>query len=150
MSRWTFKGCMVSPMRRKTHAINHLMWGTGLFLTLSLYSACSSDAFSIEAPSVVNMTAQPSVLTRGETVVLDFYSTETLPVGQADFARRLDTESVENIGLEVLGWQFRAAFEFSIQVAVPDGVPTGVYNVEIPIANEFADFMIQFQLQIIQ
>ena len=136
-------------MRRATIAINHLMAGTSLFLALVLSSACSSDAFSIDPPNLIPMTAQPSVLTSGDTVTLDFYSTDTLPVGEGDVARRLDTESLENIGLEVLGWQFRAAFEFRVEVAVPDGVPTGVYTVEVPIANEFADFMIQFQLQIL-
>ena len=141
---------MVSAMRRTTHAINRLMSATSLLLTLVLANACSSDAFSVDPPNIVLMTAQPSVLTRGDTVMLDFYSTDSLPLGETEVARRLDTESLENIGLEVLGWQFRAAFEFSVEVSVPDAVSTGVYIVNVPIANEFADFVIQFRLQVIR
>ena len=67
-----------------------------------------SNALSTEAPNVLNVTAQPSVLTTGETTRLDFYYSETARDEQ--LGRQLDPSE-----LEAWVFQFWLAIRVGIQ-----------------------------------
>ena len=111
-------------------------------------SGCASNALSTEAPNVLNVTAQPSVLTTGETTRLDFYYSETLPLGDEQLGRQLDPSELEALGISVLGWQFESAFNFFLDIQVSEQVEPKIYSIELPITNEFEQFVVRFNLQV--
>ena len=141
----------------KRGMLRAMLWHTSTFqyglsccflLLLSAVSGCASNALSTEAPNVFNVTAQPSVLTTGEAIRLDFYYSEDLPIGDDDRVRQLDPNALEELGISVLGWQFESAFRFFLDIEVSEQVEPDIYSIELPITNEFEQFVVRFDLQV--
>ena len=119
-------------------------------LCLPLLTSCASEAFSLGAPNVVYMTAQPSIIAIGETVRIDLYAQQSLPEGALGEIRTLTADKLQEIGLTVIDWTFRSAFDFSITVAVGNEVDLLSYELELPIENEFEEFLVRFDLQVVR
>ena len=117
--------------------------GTVFLTALSLIaSGCASDALSLEPPNVVDVTPQPGILSiGGEAVQIDFYTQQTLPLGETGEIRQLDTAPLESIGLIIEKWNFSSAFDFSVTVTVPESTGRGIFTVELPIENEYERFI---------
>ena len=128
----------LGTMRRFALHIVLLFWSLG----------CGSDALSIDAPNIIDVTPQPAIISVGESVRIDFYPQTALPTSETPENRQLDPSPLVDLGMDVESWVFRDAFDFSASVAVSEQASTGIFEVEFPISNEYADFTIRFNLQV--
>ena len=147
MSRAVEKTGMLRPMLHQFPTLKHLK---SCLITLLAFGflGCASNALSTEAPNVFYVTAQPGVLTIGERTRIDFYYPEELPSGDDGLFRQLDPTALETLGISVLGWQFESSFRFFLEIEVSAQVDPKIYSIELPITNEFEQFIIRFDLQV--
>ena len=111
-------------------------------------SGCASDALSLDAPNIIDVTPQPSIVSIGESIRVDFYPQSDVADGAESGIRQLDTASIESLGILVDGWSFRSAFDFSISMSVSERAQTGIFQIEIPLTNEYERFVARFNLQV--
>ena len=117
-------------------------------ILLLCFCGCASDALSIEPPNVIDVTPEPGIVSVGESVRIDFYPQTQLPEGENASNRTLDPSALAALGMVIERWVFEHAFDFSVSVVVSEQASTGLFTVEIPIANEYSDFIIRFDLQV--
>jgi hypothetical protein len=131
--------------RHRINLIEHAL--ILVFVALSV-TGCASDALSIEPPNIINVTPQPSIVSVGESIRVDFYPQEAIPEGTESSIRQLDTTALEELGILIEGWNFRSAFDFSITMSISEQTKTGNFQLELPLSNEYERFVARFNLQV--
>jgi len=142
------EGMYAAAMRHHRQTINLIQCATLWVFTALIASGCASDALSLEAPNIIDVTPQPSIISVGESIRVDFYPQSDVADGTESGIRQLETQSIESLGILVDGWSFRSAFDFSISLSVAEGAQTGIFQIEIPLTNEYERFVARFNLQV--
>ena len=135
-------------MLQDRHRINLIEYALILVFVALSVTGCASDALSIEPPNVINVTPQPSIVSVGESIRVDFYPQEAIPEGTESSIRQLDTTALEELGILIEGWNFRSAFDFSITMSISEQTKTGNFQLELPLSNEYERFVARFNLQV--
>jgi hypothetical protein len=135
-------------MLQDRHRINLIEYALILVFVALSVTGCASDALSIEPPNIINVTPQPSIVSVGESIRVDFYPQEAIPEGTESSIRQLDTTALEELGILIEGWNFRSAFDFSITMSISEQTKTGNFQLELPLSNEYERFVARFNLQV--
>ena len=108
------------------------------------------DAVSLSPPNVILMTAEPSIISIGETERIVLYAQSPLPEGIPGSVRSLYSDNLEAAGLTIVSWDFTDAFDISVTVEASQTAQLGTQLLDLPIENEYERFHIQFTVQVVR